>query len=95
MLFDEVSYLKPYWLASVGIDADKEDCTYSVGGVDSQEVFYHPYNFRGFLFSEDGVSESEYKSVRPVVVLKSNITVDDIHKIEEQKEQEWLAIPDL
>ena len=41
------------------------------------------------LFSSDGKWYAVGFAVRPVVVLKSNIKVDQIHKIEDPVEEQW------
>ena len=89
LLFDnvELGSGKAYWLAS--------RC---VGGGSSATGFYvrcvnsggdAPSVFGNYLFSSNG---NEYRggfAVRPVVILKSNVTEDSIHKTEDQTEEEW------
>ena len=94
LLFDNVEYgstiWKPYWLASrgvyahlVGIARFGPGVVYAEGGmtVAGTGVVY--------LFGSDGDELNHGLAVRPVVVLKSNVTEDSIHKIDDQTEEEW------
>ena len=89
LLFDNVEYGsgKPYWLAS--------RCVYAYSG--------YAYFYVRCVFSDEGdtyvlghnlfnLNGNEYGigfAVRPVVVLKSDVTEKSIHKIEEQIEERW------
>ena len=89
MLFDNVEYGtgKAYWLASRGAYAYSDGSyacfgpgfVYTGGGVTGAGVGY------GAFVSNGGEGDtSDYAAVRPVVILKSDITVDEIQKIADE-----------
>ena len=93
LLFDNVEYGntmgKPYWLASHGVCTVSGGCAYfgpgvvdAVGGMTLAGTGSHMFYSNGY---EDGLGFA----VRPVVILKSNVTEDSIHKIDDQTEEEW------
>ena len=43
----------------------------------------------GGLFESVGYELPDSSAVRPVVILKSDVTVNDVHKIADQQEEEW------
>ena len=89
LLFNNVEYGsgKAYWLASRCVDADSSIATFGVrfvssGGGDTGVGGY-------YLFYSNGYEYDVGFAVRPVVILKSNVTEDSIHKIQDQTEEEW------
>ena len=89
ILFDgttsNANFAKSYWLASPAFDANFGDAGFGPGFVDQGNVF------AGFgLFFSDGGWGAFSFGVRPVVYLESNITVEDLHKIDGQ-EEDWSA----
>lgn len=89
LLFDNVEYGsgKPYWLASRCVDAYSGDAYFVVRYVYSDES--DTYVRGGNLFYSRGYEYRVGFAVRPVVVLKSDVTEKSIHKIEEQIEERW------
>ena len=82
---DEDNYAKSYWLASPGVSASS-NYAYVGPGVVGGGAAASGY---GDLFGSDGCWYADGFAVRPVVVLKSNIKVDQIHKIEDPVEEQW------
>ena len=67
---------KPYWLASLGVFVDSSGAAFGPGAV------YVGIIYRGFdLFYSGGRELNFGFAVRPVVSLKSGVTVDDIQVI--------------
>lgn len=89
LLFDNVEYMsgKAYWLASRCVNADSGSAYFYVRFVSSSDDDTVVYG--GRLFRSYGVEYSVGFAVRPVVVLKSNVTEDSIHKIDDQIETDW------
>lgn len=89
LLFDNVEYGsgKAYWLASRCVHAGSSDAGFYVRFVSSGGggTFVGGY----YLFNSYGVEYYRGFAVRPVVILKSNVTEDSIHKIDDQTEEEW------
>lgn len=89
LLFNNVEAEKGacYWLASRCVYSyDSGYADFHVRGVygDSMDDYY--------LFISDGRKDCElckYLAVRPIVVLKNNLTVDDLKVIENQEEDTW------
>lgn len=83
----DANYAKSYWLASPGVFAGSSYANFGPGvvGYDSANSGY------GYLFGSNGVWGAGGCAVRPVVVLKSNITVEQIQVIEAQTEETWQA----
>lgn len=89
LLFDNVEYMsgKAYWLASRCVFARSGFAYFDVrcvGSVGDDTGVYGNY-----LFHSLGGERSYGFAVRPVVVLKSNVTEDSIHKIDDQVETDW------
>ena len=89
LLFDnvELGSGKAYWLASRCVYARSSRAGFIVRyvfsdggdtGVGGRDLFY-----------SDGLEHYDGFAVRPVVILKSNVTEDSIHKIDDQTEEEW------
>ena len=90
MLFETTTVsgkAKPYWLASSGVSAHSDNAVFCPGYVSDGDVAIDNY----YLFDSDGIENADYYAVRPVVILKSGVTVDDVHKIEDQTEEKWLT----
>ena len=89
LLFDNVEYGsgKAYWLASRCVSADSSYAGFGVRYVYSDGG--GPIVLGHDLFGSDGGRNNNYFAVRPVVILKSNVTEDSIHKIDDQTEEEW------
>ena len=81
----DANFAKSYWLASPAVYADSGDATFGPGGVDDGVV-----GAGGGLFDSCGYWDANSFGVRPVVYLESNITVEDLHKIDGQ-EEDWSA----
>jgi len=81
----DANFAKSYWLASPAVDADSDGAGFGPGdvcdgGVGADYDLFDSYGFWGaYSFG-----------VRPVVYLESNITVEDLHKIDGQ-EEDWSA----
>ena len=89
MLFEGTTeaedYVKLYWLASTGIDSNAF-ADFGIGNVSAGAVVLDEY---ASLFNSYGYGNWNYSAVRPVVILKSDVTVNDVHKIEDQTEEVW------
>ena len=81
----DANYAKSYWLASPAVSADYDSARFGPGGVVIGGVFADNY-----LFYSNGNWRAYSFGVRPVVYLESNITVEDLHKIDGQ-EEDWSA----
>ena len=81
----DANYAKSYWLASPAVDADSDFADFGPGYVANGDV-----GAGGDLFGSDGIWGANSFGVRPVVYLESNITVEDLHKIDGQ-EEDWSA----
>ena len=73
------------WLASSGVRAGSSGAFFGPG-----VVYYGGVCSDYFLFYSDGYWFAFGLAVRPVVYLESNITVEDLHKIDGQ-EEDWSA----
>lgn len=82
---DEDNYAKAYWLASPGVYAFSGNAGFGPGVVSDGTATSGRY----YLFISGGAWVAYGFAVRPVVVLKSNIKVDQIHKIEDPVEEQW------
>ena len=81
----DANFAKSYWLASPAVNADSGYAFFGPGGVYGGGVL------AGFtLFDSNGRWYAYSFGVRPVVYLESNITVEDLHKIDGQ-EEDWSA----
>ena len=75
---------KSYWLASPGVGIDSDGAVFGPGYV------YDGFVFSGnVFFLSDGRWLANGCAVRPVVSLKSNITVDDIKVVTGKTEETW------
>ena len=81
----DANFAKSYWLASPAVFADSVGADVGPGGVIGGFVGAGD----GFFYS-DGDWYAYSFGVRPVVYLESNITVEDLHKIDGQ-EEDWSA----
>ena len=81
----DANYAKSYWLASPAVDAGSGDADFGPGC-----VYYGYVDAGGDLFYSCGDWYAYSLGVRPVVYLESNITVEDLHKIDGQ-EEDWSA----
>ena len=82
---NEENNAKSYWLASPGVLADSYIANYSPGFVASKVMYLGGYG----LFFSNGHWNVYGFAVRPVVVLKSNINVNQLQVIETQTEEVW------
>ena len=81
----DANFAKSYWLASPAVLADSDYANFGPGFVDGGDV-----GAGGYLFYSYGYWDAGSFGVRPVVYLESNITVEDLHKIDGQ-EEDWSA----
>ena len=81
----DANYAKSYWLASPAVVARSGDAHFGPGCVINGGVYAD-----GGLFCSSGYWDAFGFGVRPVVYLESNITVEDLHKIDGQ-EEDWSA----
>ena len=88
MLFEgttgDANYAKSYWLASSGVYAYSGGTFFGPGIVSGGDV-----GSGNAMFYSDGSWGAVAFAVRPVVILKSDVTVEDVHKISDQTEQDW------
>ncbi len=88
MIFDgtteEKNYVKSYWLASPGVFFNSGNAYFGAGTVYDGRAF----NGDGYLFHTDGYWDVCELTVRPVISLKSGVTVEDIKEIS-GTEEEW------
>ena len=81
----DANFAKSYWLASPAVGAGSDGANFGPGDVGNGYV-----GADGDLFDSDGGWIAASFGVRPVVYLESNITVEDLHKIDGQ-EEDWSA----
>ena len=81
----DANFAKSYWLASPAVIAYSDYANFGPGVVDDGSV-----DAGGNFFFSDGNWFAYSFGVRPVVYLESNITVEDLHKIDGQ-EEDWSA----
>ena len=81
----DANFAKSYWLASPAVNADSDYADFGPGVVDDGGV-----GADVSLFYSYGYWYANSFGVRPVVYLESNITVEDLHKIDGQ-EEDWSA----
>ena len=81
----DANFAKSYWLASPAVGAYSGGADFGPGRVGGGGV-----GADGDLFGSDGGWRAGSCGVRPVVYLESNITVEDLHKIDGQ-EEDWSA----
>ena len=85
------NYAKSYWLASSGVNIDgSSSCAFGPGAV------YGGGAGTGCgVFVSDGCSDAVWLAVRPVVYLRSDVTVKDLTITESGTEQDWTtSLPD-
>lgn len=99
--FSERVFGKAYWLASKSIDVrDNYNNTLKIAWFSLGEVFLYEnvywagniiYMFHSAWRPTGTASETEGGAfgVRPVVILKPEITTDAVQKIQDKKEEEW------
>ena len=80
---------KAYWLASPGVISYGSDAGFGPGFVGGGFA----YSGGGNLFGSDGSWAAIGFAVRPVVILKSDITVDQVQVIPNKIEETWTTIP--
>ena len=81
----DANYAKSYWLASPAVGAYSGHAGFGPG-----DVYDGGVGADGGLFYSGGGWGAGSFGVRPVVYLESNITVEDLHKIDGQ-EEDWSA----
>lgn len=81
---EEEGYSKSYWLASPGVYADSGSAYFGPGAVGGGSA-----GSGGGLFDSDGGWDAIGCAVRPVVVLKSNVTVDQVKVVSDKTEATW------
>ena len=89
MLFDNVELRKgaEYWLSSPSISAYTNYASYGLGKVYKVSNITSSGAY-GLMFSTEGEKEG-YSAVRPVVVLKKEITNKNVPKTEDKQEEIW------
>ena len=91
LLFDKTTssdnYAKAYWLASPGVFANSRDAYFGPGGV---AVGAGP---GGRFFYSNGRWNAYRFGVRPIITLKSNITMEEVKKLDNQNvtEDTWIG----
>ena len=94
---EEANYVKSYWLGTKGISTYSPSLvyfspsivrgSYVIVGATGEMLYYEDCQLN--LFDSLGSWSAYASAVRPVVVLKSDITLEQLHKIEEQVESTW------
>ena len=89
MLFNNVEWQTgaSYWLASRGVYANSVSANFGPGLVN--EVDGMTFAGANYMFTSDGGEYDDYAAVRPVVVLKSEVSTDEVYKIDDQEEEIW------
>ncbi len=94
MLFDNVEYTETgvigaiYWLASRGVYADSDNAGFGIGSVDTDEGITGAGTY--YMFdSHSGHGYCYGCAVRPVVILKSDLTAKDLQKTDSIEEERW------
>ena len=82
---EEEGYSKSYWLASPGVGAGSGNAFFGPGAVGGGGAS----SGGGSLFYSDGSWFARGFAVRPVVVLKSNVTVDQVKVVSDKTEATW------
>ena len=87
LLFDGTeSFNKNYWLASIGIETDYDYVDFGLGSVVDGKV---QNGYDSFLFRSNGHDSQRQYGVRPVISLKSEITVNQLKVISGSKGEDW------
>ena len=76
---------KEYWLASRCVRTFSDYCYFYVGAVFEGSAGPEGH----YLFYSGGFERLSSYAVRPVVSLKSDVSIDTIQKIEDQQEKDW------
>ena len=87
MLFNEVNNKKYYWLASKTVDTSSDDVGFRLISVRERCV-----GTGISLLKSDGTEPDVFDyglAVRPVVVLKPDVTNNTINRIPDQIEEDW------
>ena len=80
---------RPYWLASRGVFADSNYAVFGPGAVYARDGLTVACSTGG-LFRSNGYEHSDGLAVRPVVILGSDVTIDDIQKTDQtEREAIW------
>ena len=89
MLFDNTEAYegKNYWLASFGVCAHDDVASFGPGMAGS--VDGGAMSGTNGMFDSFGVGREVAAAVRPVVALNSNVSKDDVPKIEDKTEENW------
>ena len=74
-------------LASRGVNANPDNANFGPGMVNTDGGITNAGTYN--MFNSNGNENEDWAAVRPVVVLKSNITVEQIQVIEDQTEETW------
>lgn len=82
---EDTNYSKSYWLASPGVVSLGSSAIFGPGSVFDGAAA----SGSGYLFDSDGYWSACGVAVRPVVVLKSNITIDQVKVIPDEAEEPW------
>ena len=89
LLFNNVEYPNgaQYWLASRGVRAYPDYAFFGPGlvGTDGGITIAGTYG----MFDSNGYEYGVWAAVRPVVVLESDVTLDDVEPIADQQDQIW------
>jgi len=89
MLFNNVEYGTGanYWLASRGVRAISDVAGFGPGMVYEADGMTIAGTY--VMFYSVGREGDDYAAVRPVVVLKSEVSTDEVYKIDDQEEEIW------
>ena len=89
MLFNNVEYQSgaAYWLASRGVIAISSYAYFGPGMVGEVDGLTHAGTLN--VFDSRGRERGGWAAVRPVVVLKSEVSTDEVYKIDDQTEETW------
>ena len=95
-LFKDIDTNKPYWLATQGIASGsvaggESGVTWGIG---SAATYISDGSSNYWLFATNGkygLYSAEGFAVKPVVKLRTNITIEQIYKIEDKEEEVWDA----
>ena len=89
MLFNNVEYQSgaAYWLASRGVFAGSDFAYFGPGLVGEGDGMTSAGTVH--VFDSGGGEYGGCAAVRPVVVLKSEVSTDEVYKIDDQEEEIW------
>ena len=80
---------RPYWLATTGVLAYDDCAGFGIGDVSTFSGGRVEVRIADCFRSNDGDKSWGSYAVRPVVCLNSNVTINDIQKIDDQIEVKW------